>query len=459
LILLARRNQFLQEWGDVVEVTLDHLKAAMDEFDVNLRHKKDWDGWTENKSYKFAILDAGKIYPVKHILSIATGQPKSDFSGGLQANTAITKCGLSIISLRESSWTIKSADDAVKILDKSAFTQGTGIPIEIRPFFMAQDPQPGEQQQVELVLDGVKYSAYIAIESSPTHRTRLFWQKEFVNALAASFPSHFSYVQNGTDIGELPSAEMQFTRLNGYKLYLVTVRLGGPPSAEWTDEEMEAAVKAYLDMREQEAAGMPYSKAAINRELREGPLAKRSKASVEYRMQNISAVLEDINQPTIKGYPPAKNIGSQAKERILSILEVLRQYSPEDYKPDFDDKAVDTKVGRLLRKGISGVPKGQAKPQQSVKSTTTYARDPSVKAWILQNARGKCEACQGDAPFTNDIGPYLEVHHMVNLAHGGPDIVTNTVALCPNCHRRCHVSTDKDSFIKTIYCKIERLKK
>jgi 5-methylcytosine-specific restriction enzyme A len=34
--------------------------------------------------------------------------------------------------------------------------------------------------------------------------------------------------------------------------------------------------------------------------------------------------------------------------------------------------------------------------------------------------------------------PYLETHHIVWLARGGEDASGNTVALCPNCHRRVH---------------------
>jgi 5-methylcytosine-specific restriction protein A len=33
----------------------------------------------------------------------------------------------------------------------------------------------------------------------------------------------------------------------------------------------------------------------------------------------------------------------------------------------------------------------------------------------------------------------LECHHVVWLAEGGDDHIENTVALCPNCHRRMHV--------------------
>jgi 5-methylcytosine-specific restriction protein A len=52
---------------------------------------------------------------------------------------------------------------------------------------------------------------------------------------------------------------------------------------------------------------------------------------------------------------------------------------------------------------------------------------------------------------------YLEVHHVLPLASNGSDKTTNAVALCPNCHRRCHFSLDRDAFKLALYEKIGRL--
>ena len=52
---------------------------------------------------------------------------------------------------------------------------------------------------------------------------------------------------------------------------------------------------------------------------------------------------------------------------------------------------------------------------------------------------GKCELCRQPAPFQKKNGePYLETHHIIWLAKGGEDTVNNTVALCPNCHKKMH---------------------
>jgi 5-methylcytosine-specific restriction protein A len=60
------------------------------------------------------------------------------------------------------------------------------------------------------------------------------------------------------------------------------------------------------------------------------------------------------------------------------------------------------------------------------------------------------------APFNNAKGePHLETHHIVWLAKGGMDTIENTVALCPNCHRKMHIVNDsKDCNILLLNNKI-----
>ena len=79
--------------------------------------------------------------------------------------------------------------------------------------------------------------------------------------------------------------------------------------------------------------------------------------------------------------------------------------------------------------------------------TTTFVRDAYVSAYAKQRANGKCQLCEQEAPFIDSSGrPYLETHHIVWLSQKGEDSIANTVALCPNCHRKMHVldlSSDK----------------
>lgn len=79
-------------------------------------------------------------------------------------------------------------------------------------------------------------------------------------------------------------------------------------------------------------------------------------------------------------------------------------------------------------------------PGQRVVEATQHDRNPWVAEYAKRRATGKCDLCGAQAPFTGKDGtPYLENHHIIWLAYGGEDSAENTVALCPNCHRKMHV--------------------
>ncbi|TJV70688.1 MAG: DUF3883 domain-containing protein [Mesorhizobium sp.] len=91
----------------------------------------------------------------------------------------------------------------------------------------------------------------------------------------------------------------------------------------WTDDELRACVGSYLTMLSKELAGEKYEKSAVRRHLTKGPLFARSAPSIEWRMRNISAVLEARGKPYIPGYLPAKNTGADVTRRIGAILDEL----------------------------------------------------------------------------------------------------------------------------------------
>lgn len=72
-----------------------------------------------------------------------------------------------------------------------------------------------------------------------------------------------------------------------------------------------------------------------------------------------------------------------------------------------------------------------------------YQRSVWVAEHAKRRASGCCELCGTAAPFKDRTGrPYLETHHILWLARGGADTIANTVALCPNCHKRVHILDD-----------------
>jgi 5-methylcytosine-specific restriction protein A len=79
------------------------------------------------------------------------------------------------------------------------------------------------------------------------------------------------------------------------------------------------------------------------------------------------------------------------------------------------------------------------KPVQRVAGTTVFVRNPAVAEYAKRLADGTCDLCLAPAPFAHKQIPYLECHHVIWLSAGGDDTIDNTVALCPNCHRKMHV--------------------
>lgn len=233
---------------------------------------------------------------------------------------------------------------------------------------------------------------------------------------------------------------------------------------DWSEAELEAAVEAYLKMLSWEQTGVPFSKSAINTELRAGPLSTRSKGSVEYRMQNISSTLHELCLPWINGYKPAGNVGVNVKDRLRTILKRQGVVEVELAAPTANNSELVRRTAdlrkRLGKKVTEGVPRGQMTPKQVTSTTTQFSRDPLVRAWVLEVSDGMCEACGSAAPFIGGDGaPFLEVHHVTPLADGGPDVIENTIAVCPNCHRRLHLSQDRQTYRENVLAKVKRLGK
>lgn len=91
---------------------------------------------------------------------------------------------------------------------------------------------------------------------------------------------------------------------------------------------------------------------------------------------------------------------------------------------------------------------GSEKPSQSAQSVQRFNRNPKVREWVLGRANGKCEYC-GQSGFEMTSGAiYLETHHIVPLATGGPDIISNVIALCPNHHKEAHYGSEHKCLAK-----------
>jgi len=85
---------------------------------------------------------------------------------------------------------------------------------------------------------------------------------------------------------------------------------------DWSREEVEAIVSDYFEMLAMELRGQEFNKAERNRNVQKF-LNNRERGSVEFKHQNISAVLIELGYPYIKGYKPARNY---QKRRLPDVI-------------------------------------------------------------------------------------------------------------------------------------------
>ena len=90
-------------------------------------------------------------------------------------------------------------------------------------------------------------------------------------------------------------------------------KLGTP----WRPAELDEIVADYFAMLSSELSGQPYSKSTHSKAL----MARigRTHRSVEFKHQNISAVLDELGLPWIRGYIPKRNYQG-------AILDAIERY-------------------------------------------------------------------------------------------------------------------------------------
>lgn len=189
----------------------------------------------------------------------------------------------------------------------------------------------------------------------------------------------------------------------------------------WSDAELAATVNAYREMMQSEAAGLSYNKSEAYRALQRQ--YGRTEGAFEYRMQNISAVLQEMGQAWLRGLRPAKNIGANVKEKLIVLL---RQPLDAVSMQQVQEPACQSTAGRRMT------------------LAAVFERDLEVVRRVKERASdGRCECC-GELGFEVESGGYyLEAHHVIPLSCDGPDVIWNVVAICPNDHRRAHFAKDR----------------
>lgn len=89
--------------------------------------------------------------------------------------------------------------------------------------------------------------------------------------------------------------------------------------SHWSADEIALIVADYFAMLQLELEGQPFNKARRNAALQD--LTGRSKGSIERKHQNISAILQELSAPWVRGYKPLGNYQEALAREIERELD------------------------------------------------------------------------------------------------------------------------------------------
>ena len=169
-----------------------------------------------------------------------------------------------------------------------------------------------------------------------------------------------------------------------------------------------------------------------------------------------SSYYNSIRKPSKNVRTPETRLGRDLISKWLNVGDVLTLASVGDSVfalLEMDDQtAARIESGARLLSDIS-LARALSRPSEpKIVTTKAYNRNPFVVAAALKRADGHCEMpdCQTPLFRRHDGSNYLEVHHILPLAKGGPDSLDNVAALCPRCHRLLHFGADSDAKTKAV---------
>lgn len=89
--------------------------------------------------------------------------------------------------------------------------------------------------------------------------------------------------------------------------------------SDWIEEEIQLLIADYMSMLNLETNRVKYSKSEYRKDLA-GKLNGRSEGAIEFKHQNLSAVLIEMGLPYIRGYKPRGNYQAMLHEQVAIFL-------------------------------------------------------------------------------------------------------------------------------------------
>ena len=108
----------------IPDVSRERIIEAMQQFDMEFRSIPEWQDWEEKQYQKYVVLHNERKYPPKMIISLATGLPRNQFSGGEESNGYLRARGFIIEELQREAVNIGSEKQLVEHVYNNIINRG-----------------------------------------------------------------------------------------------------------------------------------------------------------------------------------------------------------------------------------------------------------------------------------------------------------------------------------------------
>jgi len=185
---------------------------------------------------------------------------------------------------------------------------------------------------------------------------------------------------------------------------------------DWERGEVDEIVADYFDMLRFELNGLKYNKAEHNRNvIRE--LKNRSRGSIEFKHQNISAVLIEMGMPYIDGYKPRYNYQRPLLPSVIFDYISRNEELYSLFEQDADLVPSIPSVENLLGILESAPDTQEVKSHAVAEASPVY--NPSAKNYLEQEARNQLLGDAGEQFIIN--------YEKARLIHAGKECLADQI--------------------------------
>jgi hypothetical protein len=162
-------------------------------------------------------------------------------------------------------------------------------------------------------------------------------------------------------------------------------------------------------------------------------LVEPNRSFIAYAIQN-TVQLPSMNKAHSSGF--ISYLSKFCSKTILNPFYFISEKAFFKIQENEEKEARRLSIAELEKKANDN----SSLPERINTTSLKFKRNPYVVEYTKRIANGVCQDCKQPAPFLNKTTkePFLEIHHIKPLAEDGKDTIENTIALCPNCHRKRH---------------------